>query len=486
MTFARAAARQNGAGSNLGRTTNGAATNLTTHSACLDFFAQAPAMRGKSAQAKILFNRAYAENPDYALRTLLWLRDVRGGAGERQVFRDILQALSVSDPNVAAKVVMKVPEIGRWDDVLSVGGEARKFAFTLVDHALLGQQDRLAAKWMPRKGADAEALRAWMGLTPKQYRKMLVGLSDTVEQKMCANQWDQINFSHVPSVAAKVYQKAFNKRATEAYARYKAALVKNDGTAKVNAAAIFPHDVLTGAFRGDATVAEAQWKALPDYLGAADANILPLIDVSGSMSCALGAGTAGSSVTCKMAAIALGLYVSERQSGAFRNLVFTFSATPRVVTLSDTMSLRHKVQVIDDGAVANTNIEATFQKVLDIALANNVPAADMPKKLLILSDMEFDAATANYGYSRRLVTPQTAMDMVRAKYAAAGYALPHTIFWNLNARIGNNPVTVRDDGTALVGGYSPALMKAILAGTDDFTPLGIMRTTIMVDRYKLD
>lgn len=486
MTFARAAARSNGSSSNLGRTTNGAATNLTTHSACLDFFAQAPAMRGKSAQAKILFDRAYAENPDYALRTLLWLRDVRGGAGERQTFRDILQHLSLTNPNIAAKVVMRIPEVGRWDDVLSVGGEARKFAFTLVDHALLGQQDRLAAKWMPRKGADAEALRAWMGLTPKQYRKVLVGLSDTVEQKMCAQQWDQINFSHVPSVAAKQYQKAFGKRAAEAYARYKAALVKNDGTAKVNASAIFPHDVLTGLFLGDEVVAEAQWKALPDYLGASDANILPLIDVSGSMGELLGGGTAGS-VSCRTAAIALGLYTSERQSGAFRNLVFTFSATPRVVTLSDTMRLKAKVKAIDNGEVANTNIEATFAKVLEIAIAQNVPAADMPKKLLILSDMEFDAAVSgNISFSRRLVTPTTAMDMVRKQYAAAGYALPHIIFWNLKARIGNNPVTVRDDGTALVGGYSPALLKAILAGTDDFTPLGIMRTTIMVDRYRLD
>lgn len=482
MTFSRAASRHSGASSNLGRTTNGAATNLTTHSACLDFFAQAPAMRGKLAQAQMLFDRAYAENPDYALRTLLWLRDVRGGAGERQTFRHILQNLSLRDPNIAGKVVMRTPEVGRWDDVLSVGGEARKFAFTLVDHALLGQQDRLAAKWMPRKGADAEALRTWMGLTPKQYRKVLVGLSDTVEQKMCAKQWDQINFSHVPSVTAKVYQKAFGKNAAEAYARYKAALVKNDGTAKVNAAAIFPHDVLMGLHRGDEVVAEAQWKALPDYLGSADANILPLIDVSGSMSCLLGGGTAGS-VTCKQTAIALGLYVSERQSGAFRNLVFTFSDRPRVVTLTDTMRLKAKVQAIDNGAVANTNIEATFAKVLEIALANNVPAADMPKKLLILSDMEFDAATGYYGRDR---SNTTAMDMVRAKYAAAGYALPHIIFWNLNALIGNNPVNVRDDGTATVGGYSPALLKAILAGSDDFTPLGIMRNTIMVDRYKLD
>lgn len=484
MTFASAAARYSGAGTNLGTTTNGAATNLTTHSACVDFFAQAPAMRGKSAQAIILFRAAYAENREYALRTLLWLRDVRGGAGERQTFRYIVQVLSAENPTDAGLIAMKTPEVGRWDDLLSFAGASRPFAHALIDHALLGKEDRLAAKWMPRKGDHAEALRKSMGLSPKQYRKLLVRLSDTVEQKMCARQWDQINFSHVPSIAAKQYQKAFAKRAAEAYARYKASLAKDDGTAKVNASAIFPHDVLTGLHMGDEVVAEAQWKALPDYLGSADANILPLIDVSGSMGCPLGGHGSGNRVTCKTAAIALGLYTSERQSGAFRNLVFTFSDTPRVVTLTDTMKLRAKVRAIDNGDVANTNIEAAFQKILDIALSNAVPARDMPKKLLILSDMEFDSATGNYGYGRGR-SNTTAMDMLRAKYAAAGYALPHVIFWNLNARIGNNPVTIRDDGTALVGGYSPALLKAILAGKS-FTPEDIMTNAIMVDRYKLD
>jgi hypothetical protein len=472
MTFASAAARSNGAGSNLSRTTNGAATNLTTHSACVDFFAQAPAMRGKEAQALILFQRAYAENREYALRTLLWLRDIRGGAGERQTFRYLLSWLSQINANDAALVVTKTPEVGRWDDLFAVGDAARDFAFAFIDQGLTNG-DRLAAKWMPRKGADAEALRKALGLTPKGYRKLIVGLSDTVEQKMCAREWDSINFSHVPSVAAKRYQKAFNKRAVEAYAAYKAALVKNDGTAKVNASAIFPHDVISGYRRGDTVVAEAQWRSLPDYLGS-DAGILPLIDLSGSMCCPLGGRESKSSVTCRDTAMALGLYTAERQTGAFKNLVFTFSSSTRVVQLADTMSLKAKLAKINDNFMGSTNIDAAFRKILEIAVANNVAPQDMPRKLLILSDMEFDKACDN----------ATALDMVRKAYAKAGYAMPQIVFWNLNARLGNNPVTIRDDGTALVGGYSPALLKALLNG-DNFTPEDIMLNAIMNDRYKV-
>jgi len=485
-TFAQAAATRAGAASNIGRTTNGAGTNLTTHSACLDFFSQAPAMRGKTSQAIILFNLAYAENKDLALRILQWLRDVRGGAGERQLFRDILADLCLRAPNDAARIVMKVPEIGRWDDMLSATGIVLDFAHILIDYALTSKDDRLAAKWMPRKGPQAEALRKRMGLSPVQYRKLLVGLSDTVEQKMCARQWDAINFSHVPSVAAKQYQKAFTKRAAEAYAAYKASLVKGDGTAKVNASAIFPHDVLVGLGRGDSVVAEAQWKALPDYL-AADAGILPLIDLSGSMGCPVGGWNSGSKVTCRNVAMALGLYTAERQTGAFKNIVFTFSSDTRVVTLSDTMTLARKVALVNDHFAGSTNVEAAFRKILEIAVQYNVAPADMPKKLLILSDMEFNQATSGPYVDtsgRWQNNRNTALDMVHAAYSKAGYTMPQIVFWNLNARLGNNPVTIRDDGTALVGGYSPALLKSILA-CKDFSPENVMLEAVMVERYAL-
>jgi hypothetical protein len=479
MSFAQAAARFNGSSTNLGTTTNGAATNLTTHSACVDFFGQAPAMRGKSAQAKFLFDKAYAENQDLALRTLLWLRDVRGGAGERQLFRDLVQHLSSFDPTNAGLIALKTPEVGRWDDLFAFGGETRSFALFLLDHALLGQNDRLAAKWMPRKGTDAEALRKAMGLTPRQYRKVIVGLSDTVEQKMCAKDWAGINFSHVPSVAAKQYQKAFGRNATEAYAAYKAALVKGDGTSKVNAGAIFPHDVISGLKYGDDTVAEAQWKALPDFLGS-DEGIIPLCDLSGSMDSKLGQNPK-TTVSCRHVAEALGLYIAERQTGAFHNLVMTFSTQARVVTLSDTMSLTAKLRKLDDGYMGSTNIEAAFTKILEIAVQNKVAPEAMPKRLLILSDMEFDAATGagGYGYTRHKTT---AMDMARKAYAKAGYAMPTIVFWNLNARLGNNPVTIKDDGSAMVAGYSPAILKAILSGKTT-TPEEVMLNAIMGDRY---
>ena len=457
------------------RTKNGMKARKSTAKATVDLFYNIGASRGKNITGA--FTAAYVENADIALRIAQWARDVRGGAGERQLFRDILVHLEKRDPDAALALLKKVPEVGRWDDIFVFSTPALKSAaYTMLGDALRAGNG-LAAKWTPRKGKIAAEVRAFYGMTPKQYRKSLVALTKVVETQMCANDWDNINFSHVPSVAARNYKKAFNRH-SPAFAEYVAKLVKGDKTVKVNADAIYPHDVLKGiahAYKSfDKTEKDhikAQWAALPNYVG--DASILPIVDVSGSMTCAVGGAGA---TRCIDVAVGLGLYLADKNKGAFKDTFLTFSDKPQLVTLKG--DILQKLDQMEKSAwEMSTNLHAAMNKILDVAVKGNVPESDMPKMLLILSDMQFNQCVR---------FDDSAMQMIERKFADAGYTVPQVVFWNLNSS-GNVPVAADKSGAALVSGFSPSIMKALLsADLDQFTPEGIMMKTIMVDRYKLD
>jgi hypothetical protein len=313
-------------------------------------------------------------------------------------------------------------------------------------------------------------------MTPKQYRKSLVALTKVVETQMCANDWDNINFSHVPSVASRNYKKAFNRH-TPAFAEYVAKLVAKDSTVKVNASAIYPHDVLKGIAHSyvkfDKTETDhviAQWDALPNYVG--DASILPLVDVSGSMTCAAGGNT---SVRCLDVAVGLGLYLADKNKGVFKDTFLTFSSKPELVTLKGNI-----VQKVEQMSKSNwemsTDLHKAMSKILDVAVKGSVPASDMPKMLLILSDMQFNQCAR---------FDDTAMQMIERKFEAAGYTVPQIVFWNLNST-SNVPVAADKSGAALVSGFSPSIMTSLLAADlDQFTPEGIMLKTVMVPRYDI-
>jgi hypothetical protein len=445
----------------------------STAKATVDLFYNIGASRGKNITGA--FTAAYVENSDIALRIAQWARDVRGGAGERQLFRDILVHLEKRDPDAALALLKKVPEVGRWDDIFVFSTPALKSAaYTMLGDALR-ERNGLAAKWTPRKGKIAAEIRAFFGMSPKQYRKSLVALTKVVETQMCANDWDNINFSHVPSVAARNYKKAFNRH-TPAFAEYVAKLVAGDKTVKVNANAIFPHDVLKGIAHSYTKLNKtetdhviAQWDALPNYVG--DASILPLVDVSGSMTTSV----PGSTVRCLDVAVGLGLYLADKNKGAFKDTFLTFSSKPQLVTLKGNI-----VDKVDQMSRSNwemsTDLHAAMKKILDVAVKGNVPDSDMPKMLLILSDMQFNQC-ARYDDS--------AMEMIERKFDEAGYTVPQIVFWNLNSS-GNVPVKADKSGAALVSGFSPSIMKALLsADLDQFTPEGIMLKTVMVPRYDL-
>ena len=447
------------------RTENGMKAKSGSGSALVDLFYKIGASRGKNITAE--FEKAFQADSDIAMKIALWSRDVRGGAGERQLFRDILLHLEKLHPETLEAVLPFVSEFGRWDDLLIFKTEKfKQLAYTLVGDALR-ERNGLAAKWMPRQGPIAVEIRNFYGMTPKQYRKSLVALTNVVEQKMCAQDWDSIEFGKLPSLASARYNKAFGRNAKAAYEAYKARLTA--GTDKVNANAVYPYDVIkTLRHGGDHVVADAQWASLPNYIG--DASVMPLVDVSGSMHCPVGGNA---NLQCIDVALSLGLYCADKNTGVFKDTFLTFSAKPKAQVVKGTLAQKMSQMNSSDWGM-NTNLHAAFDEILRIAVKGGVAEADMPKTLLILSDMQFDQCVS---------FDDSAHQMIKRKYKDAGYDVPNIVFWNLYAN-DNVPAKFNDKGVALVSGFSPSIVKGVLAADlDNFTPEAIMLKTIMSERY---
>ena len=459
------------------RTANGMKAKATSASPVLDLFGIIGSARGTDITKQ--FVTSFVENADLTLRMLQWVRDIREGAGERATFRNLLSALESTDPTLAGKLMHKIPALGRWDDLFAYKDATnRNQAFALIAEALQAKNG-LAAKWMPRKGPVAVELTRYLGLSPKAYRKLIVGLTNVVETQMCSKEWDAINFSHVPSVASARYQKAFGRNAKESYSAYIAELKKpqaeRDPKVKINAGAVYPYDVVKSVIKGNKAVADEQWKALPNYVG--DAKVLPMVDVSGSMGSLY--YSSGSALQPIDIAVSLGLYCASKNTGAFKDLFLTFSERPEMLHLKGTLSQKME-QMSRSNWEMNTNLHAAFDEILEIAVKGKVAQEDMPDMMLILSDMQFDEC-AEYDDS--------AMQMIQRKYKDAGYDLPKIVFWNLSMygkENGNTPVKFDKNGTAHVSGFSPSIMKSVLANDlEDYTPYNVMLKTLMNSRYDL-
>jgi len=463
-------------------TENAMPARRSSGSPLVDFFYQAGAHRGKDIVP--LFVAAFVEEPILAMRSALWLRDAREGAGERELFRQILRHLEINQPEFARMLLGIIPELGRWDDMLTFETpELKSRAFDEIGVGLKAGNG-LCAKWMPRKGKLAVELRKHLGMTPKQYRKTLVNLTQVVETQMCANEWDEIEFSKVPSLAAARYKKAFNRHTTK-YQEYVAKLVKGEAGVKVNTGAVYPYDVLKGLIHAhssgswyreetkgfDKTELDfitAQWEALPNYLG--DQRVLALVDVSGSMDAPAGR----SSVTALEIAVSLGLYFADKLKGRFKDTFLTFSGSPELLHLQGNI-IQKIQQMVTSRWSMNTSLELAMALILKVAKQGGVAQDEMPETLVILSDMQFDQCIRDPG--------RTGMEMIRKMYAEAGYKVPGTVFWNLRST-DNAPVGFKEYGTALVSGFSPAIAASILGGDlSDLTPEAIMMRTIMKDRY---
>lgn len=456
-------------------TENGAVTHSTSLSACLDMFFVAGASRNMSEKDILaLFNRACTENATLALKILFWARDCRGGAGERRFFKIIMSDLyrKYRDEDWFAKLSIYIPEYGTWKDFLGTQSSKDHDVLSYIDTSLEEHPNRnLLAKWFPRRGPWFVALHKHLGVSPKSLRRRLVDLTNVVETDMCSNKWEEIEYSKVPSVAMNKYRKAFFKHDEERMKQYITDVTS--GNKKINASVLFPHQ-LYQAYMKDPNSPDlvkaitAQWDALPNYMEDTTERILPVCDVSSSM------------IGLPMdVSIALGVYISERNKGIFANSFITFNRTPTLEVLSGDLSQRLD-QLSRANWGGNTNLQATFDLILSKALAHNIPETEMPTKLLIISDMEFDACEE--GPWGRGDSPKTNLQSIREKYAEHGYTMPEIIFWNVNGRLGNVPASKEDDKVGLVSGFSPALLKSILKG-QVYTPEQLMLDTVDVERY---
>ena len=472
------------------RTQNDCVTHSSTSNSLVDLFFHINAMRGRS-DADIIgaFNRAFAVDQLTAMRILFYSRDVRGGQGERRTFRTVLAYLATGNHSSwIARNVGLIPFFGRWDDMFVLFGTPVETAALEFIANALNTGDALCAKWMPRekssKSEIARKIRKHMGLSPRRYRKLLSSLTSVVETQMCANEWADISYSGVPSIAMKNYRRAFERHTPEQFKSFLEDL--KSGKTKVNAATLYPHDLVrpflthsshyyhedsqSSLSVSEQSLLNEQWKALPNYLEGNSERILPVVDTSGSM---YGGYNSSSSLRPIEVSVALGLYIAERNAGVFQDHFITFSQSPSLQRVSGS-NLRdrvHSMKGADWGY--NTDIQKVFRLILDSALNHSVPVEEMPTMVLILSDMEFDQACSS---------SDTAMESIRRKYQQAGYPLPKVVFWNLDAKTDNFPVKQNEQGTALVSGFSPSIMKQLLAG-DEFSPEAIMLSVVNSERY---
>ncbi len=411
-----------------------------------------------------MFKNAYGQNPVIAMMILFWARDCRGGAGEKRFFQIIAKEMLGEEAvhEVMDTLVHLIPEYGSWKDLLCI--EEPNVASLNLFHTAITDVDShsLAAKWFPRKGKWFVAMHKYLGITPKELRKLLVEKTNVVESAMCSKKFEDINYSAVPSVAMNKYRNAFWQQDEHRFGEFNS-LVR-DGKKTVNASVLFPHQLFQALqknnYEFDLNI-ENQWQALPDYMTSSE-NILPVCDVSGSM---MGLPLDVS--------VGLGMYIAERNKGPFGDHFMTFSEQPELVSLQGNSTCEKMRNLRQAHWGYNTDLQKVFDLILERGKQDGVLPEDMPTKILIISDMEFDEACHG----------KTNLEVINNKYKASGYSRPDIIFWNVNGRMDNVPAKSQDKGIGLVSGFSPAILKAILLGKVE-TPEQLMLKALFTERYR--
>ena len=461
---------------NVTTTENGAATLASTLKSTVDFFGLGAALRTRTDSDVItLFSKAFAEDRLVALKTLFYIRDVRGGQGERKTFRTCFAWIAKEYPETAIKNLDNVVEFGRWDDLFCTRGTTvwNKYVLPMIWSVWSkNEKASLMYKWLPSENASskltkeiATEIRKGLGLTSREYRKTLSEKRaelDVVERKMCSKDWEKINYKGVPSKAALNYKGAFEKHDSVRYAQFIADV--KSGKTTINAGTLYPYDIVEKCFAHDTSATlDVLWNNLPDYTNGDNSNGIVVADVSGSMS---GRPMAVS--------ISLAMYISERNNGAFKDRFITFSETPTLQKVVGN-NIREKVnnlQRADWGM--STNLEAVFNLILDTAKEHNIPASELPTKIYIVSDMEFNVACRN--------PAKTLFQNMDLAYKDAGYERPELVFWNVNARNTQSPVKFDDGGTCLVSGCSASILTSLLSGKI-ISAEQVMLDTLFVKRY---
>ena len=488
-------------------TENGALGYATTGKVLLDLnFAVSSLRNDSDERVEKQYAKAFYENKLLAIKWLFFAADVRGGMGERRFFRVCIRFLANTEPTLTVKLLPFIAEYTRWDNLLvlldtpvksEVCNLLKEQLASDVERMGQGESISLCAKWMPSVNATstrsktyAKVLTQAFGMKQKDYRKMLSSLRaylKLVEVDMSKNAWGSIDYASVPSRANLLYAEAFLRNDKQRRHAYLDKLEK--GEEKINAGVLYPHDIvhkytasaetwMPTAKPFDTTLEEL-WKALPDYVQG-QGNTICVADGSGSMT----ARVSGTKVTCLSVANALAIYFAERSSGPLKDRYITFSKTPQLVSLENCKSLHDKVaKALTYDEASNTNVEAVFDLILMSAIKHSMKQSDMPKNVLILSDMEFDAA-ANYNYKPNGAKESLnrLFEVVQERYKQHGYDLPRLIFWNLGSRTKTVPVRENRRGVAFVSGYSPTVIKMVLSGKLD--PFACLLEQLNTERYQ--
>jgi hypothetical protein len=446
-------------------TANGAVTHSTTLSACVDLFFIAGASRSLPADALCkMFQAAFNESPTVAMRILFWARDCRGGAGEKRFFRTIAHYLREYYPEIWTKVRYLTPDFGSWKDIFEIDIPTEDNLRCMVHDLEYHSQANLLAKWFPRKGKWFVNMHHFANITPSELRKYLVSKSNTVEQLMCSRKFSEIEYTRVPSIAMNKYRTAFGKHDGIRFAEFIEAALK--GEVKINANVLFPHQLYDAIEKGqDEQAVEAQWRALPDYMTDSEERIIPVCDVSGSM-------TDNNGLPMSVS-VSLGLYISERNKGIFKDAFITFSTHPQMEYVKGNTLAERMRSIRTAHWGMSTDLIAVFRLILNSAIRESIPENEMPTKILIISDMELNIASNGH---------HTNLDVIKAAYAEAGYKMPEIIFWNVNGSTRNFPAQANEPGIGLVSGFSPAILQAILKG-QVLSPADLMLTAIAAERY---
>lgn len=486
-------------------TENGGVTHKTTKSDLLDMFAMGAAMRNRSdSDVMLMFRKAFAENPVYALKCLFYIRDVRGGQGERRFFRVVIKDMatySKSTQEAIARNMELISEFGRWDDLYAfVGTPLEAQAFNIIKHQLALDLEcktpSLLGKWLKSENASSketarlgDITRRHLNMTHREYRKVLSHLRtqiNIVEKLMSENRWDEIEFDKIPSKAGLIYKNAFARRDI-IKAKYEK--FAKDETTKVNASTLYPYEVVEKALHispyhpdeTDRAMVNKYWANLADYFNGANLNALAVVDTSGSMH--------GTPINV---AISLGMYCAEKAGGPFANHYISFASRPQLIECEGVDFVDKVHRIYRTNLVDNTNIEAVFDLLLDTAKANKCSQDDMPQNILIISDMEFDSAASGGSYNWRTgryenqfgctkANVETVMEGVARKWAAAGYKMPHLIYWNVDARQNNIPM-IGNGPISYVSGFSPSIFQSIITGKTGYE---LMMETLNKERYSV-
>jgi hypothetical protein len=433
------------------------------------------------------FTRAFAENPDIAVKTLFFARDIRGGLGERKIFRTILEYMTKHSPDSVKKNLWAVPEFGRYDDLLvllesPVKQDVIDYIKAQLELDLETDTGKgavsLIAKWLPSVNASnkktvmyGKQIARALGMTDAEYRRTLSKLRAriTIIENNLREKDYSFDYSKQPARAMLKYRKAFIRNDGERYQDFLSRVEK--GELKLNAGTLYPYDIIRPFFDYNGLSDEERksidvtWKAQESF--SSDENSLVVVDGSASM-------YSGGNPLPAAVALSLGVYFAEHSTGKFANHFVTFSRTPHIVEIKGNDIYEKIKYCASYNEVANTDIEKVFDLILSTAITNKLPQIELPKTLYIISDMEFDYCAANSGV--------TNFENAKDEFAKHGYQLPNVVFWNVQSRNEQQPVTMNEQGVVLVSGCSPRVFNMV--ASDNLSPYAFMLETLGANRYK--